>query len=673
MIGAVMRLVDARAVGNTDTLVATRWVRRSAEASELPPRPDQPDRAGSGDASTGAEPSSADAAPAVDERLLTVVQFDRGVPKAPPTATLPYRLVVAHSGREALRVLRTDEPVEPRDPDHETMRRFSDVFDRGRISEILPAGAVTLTAPSVPVVEDAPARVTLAPLPEPGLRHRLQRQLGPVATGLFWSLVAFVAIFRFLVLWSGEAPATIDSGNWLAFADALLGDTGRDASITYPPLVPLLTKGFVSLMGVSAGVAAMGAMSSLAPALGLYWSLGQVGLGRRRVVPATLMLTTSTVGEAAAWGGFPQLLGLGLLSVGILAGWRALDEPSRRNAGWMGLVLLLALAVSHFMAVVLIASLSVATVVRAAEEGFARDWCGRVLRMLPIVVLPSLLLAPTYVKLVDAVFFHTNEFADLDNLSADNALDRLDGVYSELPVLWELLLPLALLAPIFRFGLRKSEVYRFVATLMPATLLLLLLTRESRYLHLVPLVCAMGVAVYLIPGQTRRRLIDTRPVMSWVAASAIGLVLVAQVHAGLAVFDDHRDFYGVLDDGLVEAIDVAGDHAGPDGVIAVPSLGDAPIGWWVEALTEGRVIYGSPLRWLNFPDELERAAAANAVFDVAFPDRDSLGELRDLGVTTVIIPRSWAWFDDGKVNGWIDGEDLELLDHNVDAVTVALD
>ena len=61
------------------------------------------------------------------------------------------------------------------------------------------------------------------------------------------------------------------------------------ALITYPPLVPLLTKGFVSLLGVRAGVATMGALSSLAPALGLYWSLGQVGLGRRRIVPATLM------------------------------------------------------------------------------------------------------------------------------------------------------------------------------------------------------------------------------------------------------------------------------------------------------------------------------------------------------------------------------------------------
>ena len=414
-------------------------------------------------------------------------------------------------------------------------------------------------------------------------------------------------------------------------------------------------------------------MVLLAPALGLYWSLGQVGLGRRRIVPATLMLTASTVGEAAAWGGFPQLLGLGLLSVGILVGWRALDEPNRRNAGWLALVLVLALAVSHFMAVVLIASLAVATGVRAVQERFARHWLRRVLRMLPVVLLPTLLLAPTYVKLVDAVFFNTNEFADLDNLSADNALDRLDGVYSELPMLWEVLLPLALLAPIFRFSLRKSEVYRLVATLMPATLLLLLLTRESRYLHLVPLVCAMGAAVYLIPGETKRRWIDTRPTASWMVTGGIAVVLVMQVQAGLGVFDDHRDFYGVLNDGLVEAIEVADDDAGPDGVIAVPSLGDAPIGWWVEALTDGEVVYGSPLRWLNFPDEIERAAAANAVFDVAFPDPDSLGDLRELGVDTVIIPRNWAWFDDTKVNAWISAEGLELLDHNVDAVTIALD
>lgn len=666
-----MRLVDARAVAGGGTLVAPRKERTVTTSGTRPFADDLPEDDDTGsDAEVGEETG---AAPSADDRLLTVVQFKRGFPTTPPTGSLPYRLVVADSRRDALRVLKTDEPVELRDPDHDTMRRFADVFECGDAVEVLPEGAVTLVPLDERVELPEPAPLPLEPLAEPGLRRALEQRIGPLATVAFWGLVAFVAVFRFLVLMSGEAPATIDSGNWLAFADSLLGDTGRDSSITYPPVVPLLTKGFVSLLGVSAGVAVMGALASLAPALGLYWSLGQVGLGRRRVVPATLMLTTSTVGEAAAWGGFPQLIGLGLLSVGILVGWRALDEPNRGNAGWLALVLTLALAVSHFMAVVLIASLAVATGVRAAQERFARDWMRRVVRMLPVVMLPTLILAPTYVKLVDAVFLNTNEFADLDNLSRDNALDRLDGVYSELPMLWEILLPLALLAPIFRFNLRGSEVYRLVATLMPATMILLLLTREGRYLHLVPLVCAMGAAVYLIPSQTRRRWIDVRPAAAWLGAAAIGVVLLLQIQAGLSVFDDHRDFYGVLNDGLVEAIEVADERAGPDGVIVVPSLGDAPIGWWVEALTDGEVVYGSPLRWLNFPDELERAAQANAIFDVAFPDEDTLSQFAELDADVVIIPRTWAWFDDTKVNGWIAAEGLELLDHNVDAVTVALD
>ena len=373
-MGAVMRLVDARAVADTGTLVAPRRERQAAAtAATLGPdrEPDDVlvDPTVEGDVESTADDTTAHGA------LLTVVQFDRGTPTAPPEGTLPYRLVVADSRREALRVLKTDEPVEPRDPAHDTMRRFSEVFSHDEAIEILPQGAVLLSPGEAPVELPDPAPLPLEPIPEPGLRRTLEQRVGPLATAMFWSLVAFVAVFRFLVMASGEGPATIDSGNWLAFADSLLGDTGRDSSITYPPLVPLLTKGFVSLLGVSAGVATMGALSSLAPALGLYWSLGQVGLGRRRIVPATLMLTTSTVGEAAAWGGFPQLLGLGLLSVGILVGWRALDEPNRRNAAWMALVLVLALAVSHFMAVVLIASLLVATGVRAVQERFSRSRC----------------------------------------------------------------------------------------------------------------------------------------------------------------------------------------------------------------------------------------------------------------------------------------------------------
>ncbi len=78
-----------------------------------------------------------------------------------------------------------------------------------------------------------------------------------------------VASLRFVILRRGGAPPTIDAGNWLAFGDQILGNGVRSPTIVYPPLVPLLTKGFVSLFGLTNGVALLAALSSAAPAAGV--------------------------------------------------------------------------------------------------------------------------------------------------------------------------------------------------------------------------------------------------------------------------------------------------------------------------------------------------------------------------------------------------------------------
>ena len=116
-------------------------------------------------------------------------------------------------------------------------------------------------------------------------------------TTLFWAAVALALMVRYLVLASGGAPATIDSGNWLAFCDEIFGDGSRDSSITYPPLVPALASILTSLFGVASGIAVLGALSSLAPGLGVYRALGMVGLGRERVFPAVLLIGAGSVSD----------------------------------------------------------------------------------------------------------------------------------------------------------------------------------------------------------------------------------------------------------------------------------------------------------------------------------------------------------------------------------------
>jgi hypothetical protein len=493
-------------------------------------------------------------------------------------------------------------------------------------------------------------------------------------TALFWAAVAVAAIYRFVVLLSGGAPATVDSGNWLAFGEQLFGGGTRSDSIAYPPVVPALATLSVWLFGTHVGVAILGAISSLAPGLGLYKSLQMVGMDRSRVFPAVLLIGAGSVSEATAWGGFPQLLGLGLLPIGVALGLRYLDAPDWKKAGRLGLIVMASLGVSHFLSVVLIASLAVSGA-GALVRARSLSWLWRVAKTLPVVLVPSVWLIPTYRKMIDAVIFHPNEFAALDNLTSDNSLDRLEHIYSDLPIFWEVALPLSLMTPLLCWSRRSSQVWRMQVSVLGAAVVMLALTRESRYLYLFPLIGALGTAVWVSLLPELRAWARRRGNLGVLQAVVVPLAIITgalQLQGGLLLFQEQREFYGVLTPQIVDAIETANQAAGEDGTIAVPSLGDAPIGWWVEALSDGEVFYGSPLRWLNFPDEVERARLANEIFDPSFPSDDTLELLAARDVDVVIVPTRWAWYDADAIDDWIDDEGLDVLVRHDDALTISL-
>ncbi len=525
------------------------------------------------------------------------------------------------------------------------------------LPELIPAAALQPSATRSLDVALARCRERLRSLRPPRTRQLM---------AMFWLLVVAVGAYRLSILLSGGAPATIDSGNWLAFGEQLLGQSGRDSSITYPPLVPVLVTLVTSLVGLQLGVALVGALASLAPGVGMYLGLRRAGLGHIAAGPCLLLLGASSVGEAAAWGGFPQLIGLGLLPITLAVALSHVDAPTRRSAWSLGLLTMASLATSHFMGIVVVVSVAVvfaASILRTRSLRHTVD----LIRTSPGLMLPSVWLIPVYLRLIDAVVFHPNEFAALDNLTWSNLIDRLELIYPGFPLLWEVLLPIAIVTPLLCWRARAEAVWRLHSVLTSVILLMVLLTRESRYLYLFPLMGVTGIGVWIAQlGPAVGRSTAVSGVRRRAALVALVAVLIAiQLQSGLGAFREHREFYGVLTPGMIDAIDVADEIGGREGVLAVPSLGDAPIGWWVEALTDGTVYYGSPLRWLNFPDEVERARTANAIFDPSFPSAEATATLRSIGTDVLIVPTRWAWFDEESIRTWVEEHDdvVVAFDH----------
>ncbi len=553
-----------------------------------------------------------------------------------------------------------------------------DEFVRDGMGLLVPAGIAveTRARPSAKptAVDPNPERLSLNP------RQRwIERLTSPAAViALFGAIVVAIVMARYGVLVSGNAPPTIDAGNWLSFAESLLGNSPRDTSITYPPAVPLLAELFSSIFGVSRGISALGAISSAVPAIGLFVALRMVGVGRLRIVPALLLLGAGSIGEATAWGGFPQLLGMGILPIAVVVGVRFVEKPSRDTALDLAAGLMALLATSHFVSSIFIMSVLVAGTIELLSNRKPAKLL-LYLKYSPWVLLPSIVLSGIYFKLVSAVILNPNEFASLDNLTWGTALRRLHNIYAEFPALWQILVPLAVLTPVLTWPVRRSAVWRLSTSLTLAVTALLALTQEGRYLYFVPLAALVSLGVWIAemrPGPSGVNI--ERPVAITYGFLAVGIVaaIAMQMSAGLTRFDEQREFYAVLRPGLVEAIHAADDvveaNRGGPGAIAIPSLNNAPVGWWVEALTDETVVYGSPLRWLNFGDEIERAKVANAVFHPAFPDEDSLGLLETAGVRVLLMPREWSWYDDETVDRWIEENNLRVLERNRDALAIDL-
>lgn len=446
-----------------------------------------------------------------------------------------------------------------------------------------------------------------------------------------------VAAIHFVMLTQRQAPVGVDGGNWLAFAHALTGASVRSSTIIYPPVVPLLVEGAVAALGPVSGVGLIGAVVALAPGAAVFAVLRSNGLRWPAVAIGGVLLTAGSVGEATAWGGYPQLLGLGLAVLFLLALQRWISEGGVPRAVCAGALLALLLATSHLLALLaIVAALVVGTAMLA--DGRLRPAGRPRLGELVVVAAPSLALVPLYVSLARGLAPALDGRRSELSLTVSNAIANLHTVVPELPWVWYAIFALAVLAPVA--GWKSRDGLWLVSTSsLVAAVVVVVATREPRYLYALPVLSALSLGSWL------RRV---RP-SAMMACALVGCT-VALSGFGLERFAEQRDRYTVVTSGVLEGIEWLRTNTPADARIVVTAVRDAPLGWWVEGLGQRRTFTDAPLRWLNFEDEQRRARQALYVLGDGFerpgPDEGTLERARAANADYVLVAKSWRGYSD---------------------------
>ncbi len=468
-----------------------------------------------------------------------------------------------------------------------------------------------------------------------------------LADAAFLLAALVMILLRFRILREGGAPPTIDAGDWLAHGDAIFGSSIRSSVIVYPPLVPILTKVSVAAFGITGGVSLLGAIAATAPAAGLYLALRMIGAGFVAIGPALLLLGASSIGEATAWGGYPQLIGLGLAPLVLVLVDRVLSTWESRDALAAGFTLAALMATSHFITSAI--GLGVIALVILRLPKLNRPSAQRVLRCTALVLLPTLWLVPLYLALVSAFAGVSREFSFFNELTWSGLWDRIEFLYRDLAWLWRVLVASALIAPVFFWRHRDTPLWRLTTSMLLAIVGILALTREGRFVYLLTPYTALGVALWLAHGPARVAGVVRGWTQRGVAAAALSALLVAaliQIDTGEDFFRNQRGHYGVLTPDLVAGIEYVKDTTSPDTVLAVTSLNDAPFGRWIEAIADRETYYGAPLQWLLFDVDLERSAFANELFIPPFPDADRVRRAGEAGIDLMLVPTRWVFYDE---------------------------
>lgn len=198
----------------------------------------------------------------------------------------------------------------------------------------------------------------------------------------------------------------LDTGNWLTIGNAWLGAGVFDgAASVYPPVVPVSAALLGRLLEPIAVMLVLGFVATVVHGAAAAFVLWRCGCGWWTVPLVAALVSGSAVGEAVAWGGTPQLLGLGLALLVLYYVARLLLAPSMRTAAALGGSGVALAATSHLVLAETALAAAVMVVLRLLSPVPAPTWArvGRLALLWTVAAGPSVLLLPLYADLAATV------------------------------------------------------------------------------------------------------------------------------------------------------------------------------------------------------------------------------------------------------------------------------
>jgi len=457
----------------------------------------------------------------------------------------------------------------------------------------------------------------------------------------FLGLLGAITFIRWRLLRGAQYPTGLDGGNWLAFGHAIFGEHLRSATLSYPPLVPVAAVVSERFLGTYGGLQALALVAAAAPAVGAYVLLYAWGLGWRAAVLATFLAVSAGTGEAMAWGGYPQLIGLGILPVFILALDRFMTSRSLITVLAPSALLIVALATNEFIgpltAVVgllyLIARYALLIVAKRGQS------LRNVLLGVGLTVVLALPLAPLYLGLAAGIALNERLKAAAGP-AVQSARIGFSAATQDLPTFWVVAAALAVLAPLALVARRQRLALSSAVVLVP-TVALLVTTGEIRLAYVIPLGIVLGLGAWWelarrLPGWGQRSI-----------NAAVVTCLAIDVVVGTQVFVVQKDYYTVLTPSLVQGFAELETRTTASQLVAVsPAAHDWPLGWWVEGAVHRPTIYAGDPIWLTYGDEKARNSVAKWIFGAGTTPQGTEHMARDAGAAYIFVDKDWDGYLD---------------------------